>query len=200
MQVRPKMSSFLFLSALFLIFLNGTSNGSLQHRSSILNRILSRPSTISDFQLPSPSSIDEPPSSVDQYHGTTTLAFINGENIIVCVDSKASLGNYVGSRSVNKILPITDSVVATMAGGAADCLHWIREVSRIAKVMEFDNGEKLRVIMLAKLLASKLRQYRNKGLSVGTMVAGIDDTGPSCKCLFLCLSYVLVDLVDSVLC
>jgi hypothetical protein len=51
-----------------------------------------------------------------QYHGTTTLAFKFNESVIVCVDSKASLNTYVGSRSVKKVIPISKTVVATMAG------------------------------------------------------------------------------------
>lgn len=115
-----------------------------------------------------------------QYHGTTTVAFKNGDSIIICIDSKASIGNYVGSRTVKKIFPISSHCVATMAGGAADCAYWIRRISRVSKLLAYKFGQTLGVASVAKLLSSNLREYKGMGLSVGTMVAGFDKhVGPS---------------------
>lgn len=83
--------------------------------------------------------------------GTTTLAFVyepatqnDKGGIIVAVDSRASSGEYIcelknvnffqlnfsASKSVMKILDIGDRMVATMAGGAADCQFWTRIVAK----------------------------------------------------------------------
>ena len=51
-----------------------------------------------------------------QMHGTTTLAFVFQDSVIIAADSMASLGDYVGSRTVRKVLPVSDKIVATMAG------------------------------------------------------------------------------------
>ena len=56
---------------------------------------------------------------VGQTNGTTTLGFKLSDGVILAVDSKASIGSYVGSRTVQKILPISSHIVGTMAGGAA---------------------------------------------------------------------------------
>lgn len=67
-----------------------------------------------------------------------------------------------------------------MAGGAADCAHWIRRVARETAIIEFQYKMKLSVKAVANLLAESLRKYRGVGLSVGTMVAGFDHiSGPS---------------------
>ena len=143
-----------------------------------------------------------------QYHGTTTLSFKHGDCIVVCVDSKASIGDYVGSRGVKKIFPVSKSIIATMAGGAADCAYWIRRVSAQAKMLEHTYSAKLNAGAIARMLSSTLKEYKGKGtrnflsivkgdditisncvcdlstigLSVGTMVAGWDrSAGPSCK-------------------
>jgi hypothetical protein len=50
---------------------------------------------------------------------TTTLGFKLADGVMLAVDSKASVGSYVGSRTVRKVLPISSHVVGTMAGGAA---------------------------------------------------------------------------------
>ena len=127
------------------------------------------------------------PLSELQYHGTTTLAFVCGNSIVLAVDSKASVGSYVGSRTVKKIFPISSHILATMAGGAADCAFLIRRTACQAKVLEYEHGSPLRVFSVAKLLAASLREYRGSELSVGTMVAGFDlqMDKPACMCTSL---------------
>lgn len=130
-----------------------------------------------------------------QYHGTTTLSFQFGDSVIVCVDSRASIGDYVGSRTVKKVFPVSDTAVATMAGGAADCAFWIRQISLRSKIFSYNYGDSLSVSSFAKLLSTTLRDYKGKGyiiayrfvininisnligLSVGTMIAGLDGSG-----------------------
>lgn len=87
-----------------------------------------------------------------QWHGTTTLAFKHHDAIIVCVDSKASTGEYIASKTVKKVIPITESIVATMAGGAADCYHNIRRVGTLMKIEEATMGLDITVKAAAKLL------------------------------------------------
>jgi hypothetical protein len=41
--------------------------------------------------------------------------------------------SFSASATVNKILDINDKMVATMAGGAADCQFWIRMVAKYCK-------------------------------------------------------------------
>ncbi|RYH04830.1 hypothetical protein EON65_46370 [archaeon] len=116
-----------------------------------------------------------------QAHGTTTLAFVHNDSVIICVDSKASMGNYVSSRTVKKIFPVSKTVVATMAGGAADCSHLIRAISLEAKMYEEMYSTPMRVTAVAKMLSTMLRKYRGNKLSVGTMLTGYDINGPKCK-------------------
>lgn len=67
-------------------------------------------------------------------HGTTTLAFSFQGGIIVAVDSRASMGQYVGSGTVKKIIEINPYLLGTMAGGAADCSFWERDLGRRCKL------------------------------------------------------------------
>ena len=69
-----------------------------------------------------------------QMHGTTTLSFIFEGGVIVAADSRSSMGPYVSSRTVKKIMPISSHVLATMAGGAADCAQFIRWTAANIKV------------------------------------------------------------------
>ncbi|KAH0796081.1 20S proteasome subunit beta 5 [Histomonas meleagridis] len=63
------------------------------------------------------------------YHGTTCLSFIYDGGIVVAVDSRATGGSFIFSGTVMKILDIAPNMVGTMAGGAADCQYWLRNLS-----------------------------------------------------------------------
>ncbi|MFH4976569.1 hypothetical protein AB6A40_003278 [Gnathostoma spinigerum] len=118
--------------------------------------------------------------------GTTTLAFIyepktptDKGGIIVAVDSRASAGEYISSKSVMKILDIGDRMVATMAGGAADCQFWTRIVAKYCALYELREKSEITVAAASKYFSNVLYNYRGQGLSVGSMIAGYDKRGPA---------------------
>ncbi|EFJ04804.1 hypothetical protein SELMODRAFT_272351 [Selaginella moellendorffii] len=112
-------------------------------------------------------------------HGTTTLAFEFQGGIIVAADSRASMGQYISSQSVKKILEINPYLLGTMAGGAADCQFWQRNLGTRCRLHELANKRRISVAGASKLLANTLYSYRGMGLSMGTMIAGWDETGPA---------------------
>lgn len=116
-----------------------------------------------------------PEEKLQQYmKGTTTLAFKFKEGIIVAVDARASMGSFIGSNKVRKIIEINDYLLGTMAGGAADCLFWERRLAMRCRLYELEHGERITVRGASKLLHSMVSQYRGYGLSMGTMIAGCD--------------------------
>jgi len=112
-------------------------------------------------------------------HGTTTLAFIFQGGVIVAVDSRSTMGSYIASQSVKKVIEINPYLLGTMAGGAADCSFWERHLGRECRLWELRNKERISVAAASKLLANITYSYKGYGLSMGTMVAGWDKTGPN---------------------
>ncbi|KAG0465615.1 hypothetical protein HPP92_019779 [Vanilla planifolia] len=122
--------------------------------------------------------------------GTTTLAFIFKEGVIVAADSRASMGDIYhpfpklgkavieASQTVKKVIEINPYMLGTMAGGAADCQFWHRNLGIKCRLHELANKRRISVTGASKLLANILYSYRGMGLSVGTMIAGWDETGP----------------------
>ncbi|KAG5183574.1 nucleophile aminohydrolase [Tribonema minus] len=110
--------------------------------------------------------------------GTTTLAFKFKGGIIVSVDSRSTMGPYIASGTVKKVIEINPYLLGTMAGGAADCSFWERNLGTQCRMYELRNKERISVAAASKLLANTMLQYRGYGLSMGTMVAGWDKTGP----------------------
>jgi len=119
------------------------------------------------------------PGLMDFKKGTTTLGFVFQGGIIIAVDSRASMGSYIGSQTVKKVIEINDFLLGTMAGGAADCSFWERHLTRLCRLHELRHRERISVAAASKLLANIFYGYRGQGLSCGTMVAGWDKTGPN---------------------
>jgi len=111
-------------------------------------------------------------------HGTTTMAFRFQGGVIVCVDSRASMGSYINSGTVKKVIEIDPFLLGTMAGGAADCQFWERYLGMQCRLHHLRTGERISVKAASQLLANITSSYRGYGLSMGTMVTGWDKTGP----------------------
>ncbi|MQM09737.1 hypothetical protein Taro_042611, partial [Colocasia esculenta] len=139
-------------------------------------------SATSSFELPRTTDFDgfqkKAVEMVKPAKGTTTLAFIFKEGVIVAADSRASMGGYISSQSVKKIIEINPYMLGTMAGGAADCQFWHRNLGIKCRLHELANKRRISVTGASKLLANILYSYRGMGLSIGTMIAGWDETGP----------------------
>lgn len=135
-----------------------------------------------DFKAPAVENFDEFQREVMNYvkpnHGTTTLGFIFEHGIVIAVDSRASQGPYVSSQTVKKVIEINPFLLGTMAGGAADCQFWQRNLGIQCRLHELENGKRITVRAASKLLANTLYSYKGRGLSMGTMVAGWDLNGP----------------------
>uniref|UniRef100_M1B7B4 Proteasome subunit beta type-5 n=1 Tax=Solanum tuberosum TaxID=4113 RepID=M1B7B4_SOLTU len=90
------------------------------------------------FHLPNTANFDgfqkEAIQMVKPAKGTTTLAFIFKGGVMVAADSRASMGGYISSQSVKKIIEINPYMLGTMAGGAADCQFWHRNLGIKIKV------------------------------------------------------------------
>jgi len=117
-------------------------------------------------------------SEIKFKHGTTTLAFIFQGGVIVAVDSRSTMGSYIASQSVKKVIEINPYLLGTMAGGAADCSFWERHLGRECRLWELRNKERISVAAASKLLANITFSYKSQGLSMGTMIAGWDKNGP----------------------
>jgi 20S proteasome subunit beta 5 len=119
-------------------------------------------------------------STIKMNHGTTTLGFVFDHGVLLAVDSRASMGSYIGSGSVKKVIEISRYLLGTMAGGAADCSFWERNLALQTRIHELREGKRISVAAASKLLANTVYGYRGYGLSMGTMIAGWDENlGPS---------------------
>ncbi|KAH0933242.1 LOW QUALITY PROTEIN: hypothetical protein HID58_010359 [Brassica napus] len=78
------------------------------------NDMLDGFSTVPSFDLPRTTDMVKPAK------GTTTLAFIFKESVMVAADSRASMGGYISSQSVKKIIEINPYM-----------LEWLEELQNM---------------------------------------------------------------------
>lgn len=115
------------------------------------------------------------PGLMDFKHGTTTMAFKFNGGIIVAVDSRASMGSYIGSQTVRKVIEINEQLLGTMAGGAADCYYWEHYLAMQCRLHNLRHKEEpISVAAASKILSNIFYEYKGRGLSCGTMIAGCD--------------------------
>ncbi|OBT66597.1 20S proteasome subunit beta 5 [Pseudogymnoascus sp. 23342-1-I1] len=113
-------------------------------------------------------------------HGTTTLAFRFQGGIIVATDSRATAGNWIASQTVKKVIEINNSLLGTMAGGAADCQYWLAYLGMQCRLHELRQKRRITVAAASKILANIVYSYKGMGLSMGTMCAGVTPSeGPA---------------------
>lgn len=111
--------------------------------------------------------------------GTTTLAFIYQNGIIVAVDSRSTMGPFIASQKVKKINEINEYILATIAGGAADCQFWQRNLSVQCRMFELRNRHRISVRAASKLIANTCNYYKRYGMSLGMMMMGYDNGKPT---------------------
>jgi len=152
---------------IYLTDINNVSNFSLAN--------IATPHTFLDTTFKTPNA----PESIKYAKGTTTLGFIFDKGVVIAVDSRSTQGPYIASQSVKKVIEITPYLLGTMAGGAADCSFWERELGRRCRLYELENKQRISVSAASKMLGNITYAYKNYGLSMGTMIAGWDHTGPN---------------------
>ncbi|XP_017132204.1 proteasome subunit beta type-5 [Drosophila elegans] len=116
---------------------------------------------------------------MDYDHGTTTVGFVYRGGIVLCVDSRATAGKYIGSQSVQKVVQVNKHILSTIAGGAADCIYWDRVLTRESRLHELRYKERLSVRSAARFICNVAADYKGMGLSMGMMLAGWSAEGPS---------------------
>lgn len=109
---------------------------------------------------------------IDYDPGTTTVGVQYQGGIILAADSRTTNGSYISSQSVKKVIEISDSMLATMAGRAADCTYWLRVLRRECRLQELRYKQTLSVTAASKIIFNICYRHRKRGLDLGVILAG----------------------------
>lgn len=110
---------------------------------------------------------------------TTIIGIKTKEGVILASDKRASKGFFIGSKIVQKISKIDDTLAIAIAGQLSDAEHLIKVAAAERKLMELRRGFPLSVKESSRLIAnlaySGLKNYQP--YYVELLVAGIDSKG-----------------------
>ena len=90
----------------------------------------------------------------NQVHGTTTVGLVCSDGIVLTTDTRASMGYYIASRTVNKIAVIDNHCAVTIAGGVADAQYAIDQLKYHAKIYKLEKNEGLPISSIARLTSN----------------------------------------------
>jgi len=111
--------------------------------------------------------------------GATTIGLVCSDGVILASEKRVSYGYMVMSRVGKKVFKLTDRIGAACAGLVSDMQILVREVGAYANLFRMDTGRPMPVRSAAKVMSNLLFGRRLVPLITQTIVAGMDDEGPS---------------------
>jgi proteasome beta subunit len=94
-------------------------------------------------------------------------------------EKRVAYGYLVVSKGGKKVFRLADQIGAACAGLISDMQILVREVEAQANLFSMDVGRRISVRSAAKLMANILFNRRYAPLITQTIVAGLDEEGPS---------------------
>lgn len=107
--------------------------------------------------------------------GTTTVGLVCKDGVVLASDRRATMGNFIASKDVDKIYPISDNIAMTIAGSVGDAQTLVRWMQSELKLYELKHNKKPTVQAAATLLANILSQYKFYPFFVQLLVGGTDE-------------------------
>jgi proteasome beta subunit len=110
---------------------------------------------------------------------TTIIGIKTTEGVVLASDKRASKGFFIGSKIVQKISKIDDTLAIAIAGQLSDAEHLIKVTAAERKLIELRRGFPLSIKESSRLIAnlaySGLKNYQP--YYVELLVAGVDTNG-----------------------
>lgn len=113
--------------------------------------------------------------------GTTTVAMICKDGLVMAADRRATIGNMIASKGAKKVVPINEDIIVTTAGSVSDIQLLVKLIGAQLKLLEVRNGKKSTVKQAANLLGGMVYQNVRKLSAVpgitGFIMGGRDRIG-----------------------
>jgi len=111
--------------------------------------------------------------------GATVVGIKCADGAIVATDSLISWGTLILSEKGVKAFKLTDTIVLASAGLTSDYQMLVNRLHAQIKLYELNNKKDISVRALSKMVANTLYARRFAPLYVQTVIAGVDEEGPS---------------------
>ncbi len=111
---------------------------------------------------------------------TTTVGIKSKDGVVLAADKRASKGFFIGSKVVQKIFALDDTIAVAIAGQMSDAEYLVNLAKAERRLLQLRRGFPLSVKESAKLIAnitySGMKSY--SPFFVELVVAGVDREGP----------------------
>ena len=111
--------------------------------------------------------------------GTTTVGIVCSDGVVLATEKRATMGNFIASKTAKKIYQIDDLVGMTTAGSVGDAQQLVRMISVESKLYKMRRQESITIKGLTTLLSNILGGQRYFPLMVQLLVGGVDKNGPA---------------------
>ncbi|CAL2068042.1 proteasome subunit beta [Streptomyces griseofuscus] len=115
-------------------------------------------------------------------HGTTVLALTYGEGVLLAGDRRATMGNLIAQRDLEKVHPADDHTAVAFAGTVGLALDMVRlyqvELAHFEKIEGIPMTLGAKATRLATMIRQNLAQAM-QGLAVVPLLAGYDLGAPT---------------------
>jgi proteasome beta subunit len=111
--------------------------------------------------------------------GTTTIGLVNKEGVVLASERRATMGNIIAHKDVQKVYKIDENLGLTTAGLVGDAQLLARYIKAEVELYRLKRGVKISVKSASTLLSNIL--HRGGGSMgfyyVGLIMGGVDKTG-----------------------
>jgi proteasome beta subunit len=118
--------------------------------------------------------------NIGEYKGTTTVAAVCQDGVIMATDTRATMGNYVASKKAKKVYQISKRIAMTIAGGVAVAQRIVDILKINSQLFNLEKKRQMPISAAARLVSNVLFSNREVGmpLPLQALIGGFDDTGP----------------------
>ena len=128
-----------------------------------------------------PSRRELPAGMVEAPHGTTIVSLVHSTGVLMAGDRRATMGNIIAQRDIEKVFPADDYSVVGIAGTAGLAVEMVKLFQVELEHFEKLEGHTLSLEGKANRLTNLIRANLGmamQGLAVVPLFAGVDtDTG-----------------------
>jgi proteasome beta subunit len=106
--------------------------------------------------------------------GTTTIGLLCSDGVVLAAEKRATMGNLIANKEVEKIVKIQDHLGLTVAGSVADAQTLGRILKSQCSLYDIQRGRKMSVDSAATLLGNILQASKYFPYWVQILLGGFD--------------------------
>ncbi len=116
--------------------------------------------------------------------GTTTVGMVCKDAIVLAADMRATAGNLIVDKRVDKVVPITETMAVTTSGSVSDLQLVIKYIKAELKLRHIQNGRAFTVKEAGHLLSAWVYSILRSSMGVCHFVLGGYDKRPALYDIF----------------